>query len=101
LRKKAEATKQSSFLFCRKVGLLRGACHRARVRATRWLAMTLIERGVAGGDAADPVGASRAIVAFPIVRKTLYGAPRFHLALTGLHIDIKGLAVSRGLWRAA
>jgi hypothetical protein len=65
--------------------------------------MTLIEHGVAGGDAADPVGASRAraIVAFPIVRKTLYGAPRFHLALTGLHIDIKGLSVSRGLWRAA
>src|ERR1700730_8128375 len=24
-------------------GLLRGACHPARVRATRWLAMTLIE----------------------------------------------------------
>ena len=24
-------------------GLLRGACHRARIRATRWLAMTLIE----------------------------------------------------------
>src|SRR5262245_19602922 len=28
-------------LSCRgKAGLLRGACHRARVRATRWLAMT-------------------------------------------------------------
>src|SRR5258708_39134135 len=24
----------------RKAGLLRGACHRARIRATRWLAMT-------------------------------------------------------------
>ena len=24
----------------RKSGLLRGACHRARIRATRWLAMT-------------------------------------------------------------
>ena len=24
----------------RKNGLLRGACHRARIRATRWLAMT-------------------------------------------------------------
>src|SRR2546423_3815919 len=23
-------------------GLLRGACHRARIRATRWLAMTMI-----------------------------------------------------------
>jgi hypothetical protein len=27
-------------LFARRNGLLRGACHRARVRATRWLAMT-------------------------------------------------------------
>src|SRR3954454_24437516 len=25
-------------------GLLRGACHRARIRATRWLAMTAIGR---------------------------------------------------------
>src|SRR5260370_30254678 len=25
-------------------GLLRGACHRARIRATRWLAMTLREQ---------------------------------------------------------
>jgi hypothetical protein len=23
-------------------GLLRGACHRARIRATRWLAMTIV-----------------------------------------------------------
>jgi hypothetical protein len=27
-------------------GLLRGACHRARIRATRWLAMTGMGRGV-------------------------------------------------------
>src|SRR5229473_3029702 len=26
-----------------KSGLLRGACHRARIRATRWLAMTLLQ----------------------------------------------------------
>ena len=26
--------------FARRHGLLRGACHRARIRATRWLAMT-------------------------------------------------------------
>jgi hypothetical protein len=26
----------------KKAGLLRGACHRARIRATRWLAMTLM-----------------------------------------------------------
>ena len=28
------------YFFTRRDGLLRGACHRARVRATRWLAMT-------------------------------------------------------------
>src|SRR6266851_5668014 len=39
---RSAATKQSIFLFVRD-GLLRGACHRARIRATRWLAMTLIE----------------------------------------------------------
>jgi hypothetical protein len=36
---RSEATKQSSFPLAGR-GLLRGACHRARVRATRWLAMT-------------------------------------------------------------
>jgi len=36
----ALATKQSSFSFRFNDGLLRGACHRARIRATRWLAMT-------------------------------------------------------------
>jgi hypothetical protein len=30
-----------SLTSAKKAGLLRGACHRARVRATRWLAMTL------------------------------------------------------------
>jgi hypothetical protein len=35
---RSEATKQSS-LAARLSGLLRGACHRARIRATRWLAM--------------------------------------------------------------
>src|SRR2546421_1524451 len=38
----ALATKQSS-LSCRtRTGLLRGACQWARVRATRWLAMTIV-----------------------------------------------------------
>jgi hypothetical protein len=36
---RSEATKQS-ILLLRRDGLLRGACHRARIRATRWLAMT-------------------------------------------------------------
>ena len=40
---RSEATKQSIF-FCCDHGLLRGACHRARIRATRWLAMTLNTR---------------------------------------------------------
>src|SRR5712671_6906546 len=30
------------FFFRHKAGLLRGACHRARIRATRWLAMTVL-----------------------------------------------------------
>src|SRR4030088_1734518 len=32
--------------FLRRDGLLRGAWHRARIRATRWLAMTLRAQGV-------------------------------------------------------
>jgi len=36
---RSEATKQSSCRFAElRYGLLRGACHRARIRATRWLA---------------------------------------------------------------
>src|SRR5258706_2638179 len=42
-RAKAEATKQST-LTSRQHGLLRGACHRARIRATRWPAMTASKR---------------------------------------------------------
>src|SRR4029079_19797632 len=38
---RSAATKQST-LSLRIDGLLRGACHRARIRATRWLAMTLL-----------------------------------------------------------
>src|ERR1700687_2136095 len=39
---RSEATKQSNFLFRgANSGLLRGACHRARIRAPRWLAMTV------------------------------------------------------------
>src|SRR6185312_5320714 len=37
----AIATKQSRLFPRRQYGLLRGTCHRARVRATRWLAMTI------------------------------------------------------------
>src|SRR5712692_10630141 len=37
---RSKATKQSiAVIHC--AGLLRGACHRARIRATRWLAMTI------------------------------------------------------------
>src|SRR5712671_5921850 len=34
--------------FTRRDGLLRGACHRARIRATRWLAMTVSARRMGG-----------------------------------------------------
>jgi hypothetical protein len=44
LRAKADATKQSTLSSLLRYGLLRGTCHRARVRATRWLAMTLRRR---------------------------------------------------------
>jgi len=41
----SNATKQSIFIsLMPSYGLLRGACHRARIRATRWLAMTAMER---------------------------------------------------------
>src|SRR6266704_6065071 len=40
---RSEATKQSILPLRGENGLLRGACHRARIRATRWLAMTLIQ----------------------------------------------------------
>jgi hypothetical protein len=35
-----EAKRRSNPVFARVAGVLRGACHRARIRATRWLAMT-------------------------------------------------------------
>src|SRR5438876_101334 len=38
---RSKATKQST-LTSWQHGLLRGACHRARIRATRWLAMTTL-----------------------------------------------------------
>jgi hypothetical protein len=34
------AQRSNPFLGWARHGLLRGACHRARIRATRWLAMT-------------------------------------------------------------
>jgi len=39
-----KATKQSILSLLRRNGLLRGACHRARIRATRWLATTVWAR---------------------------------------------------------
>jgi hypothetical protein len=38
------ATKQSTLASLLPHGLLRGACHRARIRATGWLAMTISKR---------------------------------------------------------
>jgi hypothetical protein len=42
--------------FARRDGLLRGACHRARIRATRWLAMTGLMVQVSN---ARPAGCAR------------------------------------------
>ena len=38
------ASDEAIHSFARQDGLLRGACHRARIRATRWLAMTASKR---------------------------------------------------------
>jgi hypothetical protein len=40
--------------FARRDGLLRGACHRARIRATRWLAMTVIHHTFAFSRRGSP-----------------------------------------------
>src|SRR5258708_23892504 len=40
LKPSLRAQRSNPFLLGARHGLLRGACHRARVRATRWLAMT-------------------------------------------------------------
>ena len=45
---RSEATKQSIFL--PRYGLLRGVYHRARIRATRWLAMTAERRSALGSN---------------------------------------------------
>src|ERR1700704_6089354 len=39
-RRHCERSEAIHSSFARRDGLLRGACHRARIRATRWLAMT-------------------------------------------------------------
>jgi hypothetical protein len=40
--------------FARRDGLLRGACHRARIRATHWLAMTISRHACNSRDAKRP-----------------------------------------------
>src|SRR5436309_7429353 len=42
-----------------KNGLLRGACHRARIRATRWLAMTAVTDANSTVTTADMISRSR------------------------------------------
>src|SRR5437868_437128 len=44
----ARARRQRNPVSCKISGLLRGACHRARIRATRWLAMTFEFVGALG-----------------------------------------------------
>jgi hypothetical protein len=66
--------------FARRDGLLRGGCHRARIRATRWLAMTTQQ----------PVGP---LATTPKVRPRRMGpAPVRNCALGGDDIEI-------GHWR--
>jgi hypothetical protein len=85
----SEATKQSILSFARRNGLLRGACHRARIRATRWLAMTSPSRfdrcrlwitgspGQAGSAArnAGPAGPSWPVCSCPC-EKRAFSRPR-------------------------
>src|SRR5262245_43954066 len=64
----ASVAKQSSFLRRgNKAGLLRrGACHRARIRATRWLlAMTLVANSPAGLSPPSTDRADFAAESFP------------------------------------
>jgi hypothetical protein len=79
---------------CRR-GDVSAVAERAKAEAIHLFCSVNLARRPAGA------GVSLAIVAFPIVSETLYGGLRFHLALTRLSINIKGLAVTRGLWRAA
>jgi hypothetical protein len=69
--------KQSSFL--RPDGLLRGACHRARVRATRWLAMT---KSVTLGSSAAKSGALVLRSVSRIARRSIRAAVLSGLWLT-------------------
>src|SRR5207248_703976 len=72
----AKATKQSIFFLVRH-GLLRGACHRAHVRATRWLAMTATENrlgflfilivGLVAGTISGIVGTGSSIMLMPVL----------------------------------
>src|SRR5882724_2365499 len=56
-RAKAEAIHSFS---TRRNGLLRGACHRARIRATRWLAMTEKTTSASPDDTSAPAPRSGA-----------------------------------------
>jgi hypothetical protein len=47
IRRHCERSEAIHLAAQRKNGLLRGACHRARIRATRWLAMTVSKRASA------------------------------------------------------
>src|SRR5258708_34544838 len=53
-------------------GLLRGACHRARIRATRWLAMTGF---VMAGHSSLPCGDYVNLSALPAIHVVLAAAP--------------------------
>src|SRR5207237_8487743 len=48
-----ELSEAIQLLISRRDGLLRGACHRARIRATRWLAMTNVTSPRLRGEVGD------------------------------------------------
>ncbi len=80
--------------FSRRDGLLRGACHRARVRATRWLAMTPVRRDQACSfiisfKIASPI----CVVETAVVPSDLMSAVRRPLAST--------VAIAASSWSAS
>jgi addiction module HigA family antidote len=76
---RSAATKQSILSFLLLNGLLRGACHRARVRATSWLAMTIVG-AVAGSKATPSTSICRTITEERFMTKKLpkRGLPPMH-----------------------
>src|SRR5439155_25182507 len=75
------AKRRSNPILFRDSGLLRGACHRARVRATRWLAMTIYRLPNAVETMIAVVLAAAAVAAPPAaIRNPEHALDRAHRA---------------------